>query len=270
MFFGKEEVKKKAEKGLQFFLSALFPVFCVNCGKEGFYICEDCSIFLSENSLICPVCHESSYNGKRHRRCGNKHSMDGLASIWDYEGIAKKSILQLKYSDIYHMTGELIERAFSVMIRDRDRFSDFLEFVTKETTVITFVPANQRRIKIKGLTKNQLRIIPSDGNHAEVLAKKLAEFLKKEESALPLLEKTRKTKRQVDLTEDERIKNLKGAFKAKERKIPTNVVLVDDVLTTGTTMRECAKVLKRAGAKRAGAKRAGATRVWGFSLTRAV
>ncbi len=260
MFFGKEKVKKKAEKGLQFFLSALFPVFCVNCGKEGLYICEDCSIFLSENSLICPVCHESSYNGKRHRRCVNRYGMDGLASVWDYEGVAKKSILQLKYSDIYHMTGELIERSFGVMIRDKDRFSDFLEFVTRETTVITFVPANQRRIKIKSLTKNQLRIAPSDGNHAEVLAKRMAEFLKKEKSVFPLLEKTKKTERQVDLTEEKRMKNLKDAFESKERKIPANIVLVDDVFTTGTTMKECTSVLKRAGAKR----------VWGFSLTRAV
>ncbi len=260
MFFRKREVKKKAEKALEFFLSILFPTLCVNCGKEGQYICEDCSVFLSENSLICPVCHESSYNGKRHRRCGNRYGVDGLASVWDYEGVVKKSIHQLKYSDIYHIAGELMERSFGVVIRDKNRFSDFLEFVTKETTVITFVPVDEKRKKIKSLLTSRLRSVPSDGCHAEVLAKKMAEFLKKEKKVFPLLEKTRETKRQVDLTEEERIKNLKGAFKAKERKIPTDIVLVDDVFTTGTTMRECTSVLKKSGAKK----------VWGFSLTRAV
>jgi len=256
----KKEIKKKAERGLRFFLEALFPVFCVNCGKEGLYICEDCSLFLSENSLICPVCHESSYNGKRHGCCKKRYSMDGLASVWDHEGVVKKSIHHLKHSDVYHMAGELIERSLRVMIKDKERFFDFLEFVTEETTVITFVPAEKKDEKIKSLSVSRLSCVPSEGCHAEVLAKKLAEFLKKEEGVQSLLEKKKEIKRQEGFTEEEKTKNLKDAFKSKARKIPTNIVLVDDFFATGTTMKECTNVLKRGGAKK----------VWGFSLTRIV
>jgi ComF family protein len=73
-----------------------------------------------------------------------------------------------------------------------------------------------------------------------------------------LLGKTRNTPAQMSLSQKERAKNPRGAFATQlGGKVPANVVLVDDVLTTGATLDECARVLKKAGAYRVDAV------VWG-------
>ena len=66
-----------------------------------------------------------------------------------------------------------------------------------------------------------------------------------------LLRKTRRTPRQAALGRKARLVNLRGAFSIRRGvKIPSHVVIVDDVLTTGSTVGECARVLKKAGAER--------------------
>ena len=73
-------------------LNLLFPKICVGCGREGSYICSKCDLFVSESILICPICGNSSPSGETHSNCVNKYSLDGLISIWDYDGLIKKLI----------------------------------------------------------------------------------------------------------------------------------------------------------------------------------
>lgn len=95
-------------------------------------------------------------------------------------------------------------------------------------------------------------------NQAEILAGMIGQKLK-----MPwenMLRKTRSTKRQVDLEGVRRRKNLANVFK-KNSKAEVNgkkIVLIDDISTTGTTLEECAKVLKSSGAKE----------VWGLVVAR--
>ena len=87
-------------------------------------------------------------------------------------------------------------------------------------------------------------------NQSEVLAAIVAKYLE-----LPLvkaLKRIKKTKPQIDLPQELRAQNIKGAFLVEERVHALkgkSVILVDDVYTTGATMKEAAKILKRAGAK---------------------
>lgn len=88
-------------------------------------------------------------------------------------------------------------------------------------------------------------------NQSEILALEMSEatnlpVLKK------LLKRTKNTKDQTKLTPEERIENVKGAFALKDPEIVagTRVILVDDVMTTGATLGECASVLLEAGAER--------------------
>ena len=86
-------------------------------------------------------------------------------------------------------------------------------------------------------------------NQAELLAKELSG-----RSGIPadagLLMRVKKTRAQKELNDQERLTNLKDAFSVRKRKVPyQNIILVDDIYTTGSTMDAAAKVLKENGAK---------------------
>ncbi len=66
----------------------------------------------------------------------------------------------------------------------------------------------------------------------------------------PLLQRQRATAAQSDLPAERRGGNVRGAFGLRSTLVPTHVALVDDVMTTGSTLDECARVLKRAGVRR--------------------
>ena len=86
-------------------------------------------------------------------------------------------------------------------------------------------------------------------NHSGILAAAIsAEFLVPVSKAL---EKRSKTRRQSELSRDERLINLTGAFEIRDnaRLDGSKLLLIDDVMTTGATLSECAKTLKAAGAK---------------------
>jgi len=203
-------------------IDILFPRTCMACGKEGKYICEKCSLFLSETSSIFKI-----------------GGLEELVSVWEYEGLIKNIILKIKYDGVFDAINELVEKAFRIR-----------EPYIPEDTIITFVPMFKKKQKRRGF------------NQAELIAKKIGEATRRE--VMPLLEKIKDTPSQTELNKEERILNVKDSFRPLKlilnKSLPENVLLVDDVWTSGATMQECSKVLKRAGVKR----------VWGFTLARTV
>ena len=90
-------------------------------------------------------------------------------------------------------------------------------------------------------------------NQAELLVRAAAKRLPKPfKVAAGLLKRERPTQSQVGLTREERVANMRDAFRVTDpqRVKGATVVVVDDVMTTGTTVSECARVLKKAGAER--------------------
>jgi ComF family protein len=236
-----------AEKAKNVMLNVLFPVVCFGCGKEGTYtyICKQCEVFMVEAAFVCPVCQHGSFTGERHQHCKARYGLDGLIGIWEYEGFVKQCISQIKYQGVTHAIGEIVERAFGVMAQNTQRADIFLSFLLSEDTFLTYVPMAKSKEKKRGF------------NQAVCLAREIGKITKKE--VLPLLQKIRDTHSQTELDKKQRLENVKGSFQLQsEIQIPKNVVLVDDVWTTGATLKECCKVLKRAGAEN----------VWGFTLAR--
>lgn len=90
------------------------------------------------------------------------------------------------------------------------------------------------------------KLLQRGHNHSYVFAKALAKTTKLK--IFTGLIKIRQTKDQASLSSQERKTNLQGAFSLKE-KPPTKIILVDDIKTTGTTLKECGQLLKTAGAK---------------------
>jgi len=163
--------------------------------------------------------------------------LEELVGAWEYEGLIKNIIFKIKYDGMFDAIGELVEKAFK--IRE--------PYIPEETT-ITFVPMFRKKEKLRGF------------NQAELIAKKVGEITDRE--VLSLLEKIKDTPSQTELNKEERMANVKDSFRRKEGiNCYNNVLLVDDVWTSGATMQECCRILKRSG---------GVKKVWGFTLARTV
>ncbi len=108
----------------------------------------------------------------------------------------------------------------------------------KKYDIIIPVPMYKKRKQSRGY------------NQTELISKKLAKDLKIE-SSNKVLRKVIDTKKQSTLTKKERIKNVENAFNVVNSKSieNKNVILLDDIFTTGSTLNECSRMLKLAGTK---------------------
>lgn len=223
-------------------LDLLFPKYCVNCRKLGSYLCPNCFSFLSFDTYgICLVCDRPSFDNLTHPSCRNRYSIDGVFSGIVYKGVAKKLLYVFKYkpylSDLQHFLSDL----FYESLIQNETFHKALE----AKPVVAPIPLSATKLQKRGY------------NQSEILSLGLARKLKL--SSMPLLARVKNTRSQVGLKQKERRDNVQDAFSVLDQKQllqAPQIILVDDILTTGATLLEAANVLKRAGAKK----------VWGITL----
>ena len=214
---------------------ALFPknITCDACGGElvaetRFRLCSKCMEKLPMISgHICEVCgapldDESDYC----LRCQKQESSFVRSrSPLVYDGAAKQLIYEMKF-----LGKKYIAETLGAMMAD--------SFIANnmEADVIVFVPMTDKEKKKRGF------------NQSELLAKDLGERLNL--PVLPALIKLKNTPAQKELNREEREKNLEGAFKCIFDEVKRlNVLLVDDIFTTGVTANECSKALLKGKAK---------------------
>lgn len=218
------------------FLQLLFPagLTCVNCGAEikkdetRYAFCADCTAKLpfieGHKCVSCgtPIKNEADYcdNCTRYDR-----NFDINRSPLTYEGTAAELIKKLKFGNKKYIAAELAKMMTDTFIEEG-----------MVADVVTFVPMTDKEIKERGY--NQSRLL------AEEIAKRLN---------LPIsdkLLKIKETDRQKKLTAKERRDNLKGVFAVADKSdfYRKRILLIDDVITTGATVNECAAVLKKSGA----------------------
>ena len=209
-------------------LDLIFPKRCVSCGRFGSYICRDCFSKIEEiDKPVCSVCQRQAVEGKTHPGCINRYRLDGLVVAVKYQGAVKKAIQKVKYKWVYDIEKVLVKLLVSALWK----------YDLPKNVVLVPVPLHVRRKRWRGF------------NQSEILAKSLAQAFEVRFSDLLIRE--RETKTQVGLKKEERKKNVEGAFVIKPAVDvrDKNIVLVDDVFTTGATMSECCRVLKKGGAK---------------------
>lgn len=198
-------------------LDLIFPSFCCGCGRINTLLCNDCYNQIDYYSL--PV-HFSF----------NKNYLDQSFALTEYAGISKKIITTCKYQGVKAVSELMAELLFFT----GNNYSFDL---------ITAVPLHPKKLRERGF------------NQAEVIAKRYAELLDK--PYYSLLERTKHLPAQASITDkNKRLHILKNIFILSSRYIDTPllhdkvVLIIDDVCTTGATLTECAKVLKKAGAKK--------------------
>lgn len=241
----------------KFSLDLLFPKFCLGCQKEGVYLCDDCRALLDISEFDYCLCDKPTRippndlgvtpSGKCNR-CRDK-KLSGLYFALPYKEkeLTRKLIYQFKYSP--YLMG-LAKTLASILLEHfvlSGKNIDTIWAPNGVPGILMPIPLDKKKIKMRGY------------NQSEELAKELSKFIK-----IPcisdILVKTKPTKPQMELSKQEREKNLSGVFQIKNPKEISGkkIFLVDDVYTTGSTMEECARALRQAGAKS----------VWGIALAR--
>jgi ComF family protein len=198
--------------------------------------CPDCLKDLVRiTSPLCPICGTPFVSRvEADHRCGDclrkRPYFDALAAPYLYEGGIMDAIHQIKYSGKTYLADSL-GRLLAPFARER--------LGDTRGLLMMPVPLHPRRLKERGF------------NQSLVLARAVAPALETRIDFLSL-RRVKYTKSQTGLKKDERRKNVKGAFglSGKPDLKGNTVVLVDDVATTGSTLNECARVLKKAGCEK--------------------
>jgi competence protein ComFC len=218
--------------------SLLYPPSCTICSAPvdaGEYLCGDCESKITR--IVPPFCEKCSepFDGAITTAfaCANcaqrKIYFEAAVSAYRARGIVRHVILNFKYGRQIHLR-HLVARWLVAAMDDR-RLRD------RRFDAIIPVPLHPARQRERGF------------NQAELLAEWLSEHL-----SLPLcraLERVHYTTTQTAFDRAERMQNLRGAFRLRKKADVRSlrVLLIDDVLTTGSTLSECARVLKEAGAQ---------------------
>lgn len=194
----------------------LFPPKCVLCGnvleKEELDLCKDCRMDAPE------------YPNRKSKR----QFLDSFAAVWYYEGNVRKSLLRYKFHNA---------RSFAAPY-GRLLAMKLLELYPEGFDVLTWVPVSRLRKLRRGY------------DQVELLAKAVGKELGI--TPVPLLKKVRHNRPQSGITgAEKRRANVLGAYRETDREAIAGrrILLLDDILTTGATAGECARVLKTAGAK---------------------
>jgi len=218
-------------------LDIIFPIECLGCKKRGKYICSDCLFKVKNAKLLCVECHKPSIDGATHVKCRRVLSPDFAFSPWDYDGVIREAILRLKYNFAYKIAENLAEEFVFKIKRD-------IPILPKKAVLIP-IPLYKTRKNWRGFNQSE--------EMGEIIAKKIGWNYTKD-----LLYRRKKTKPQTELKGKERETNIRNAFSLDKSLMPSdeNYIIFDDVMTTGSTLKEACKVLKRKGVRK----------VWGLTI----
>jgi ComF family protein len=220
-------------------LDWIYPPNCGGCGKPGTRWCKFCAQNTPEiEPPICPICGDLSVDQQPCQRCQNLPvHFTSLRSYTIYQGAIREAIHKLKYGGDKSM-GDVLAQ---MMIAGLEKLNWSLDIVTS-------VPLGLVRLAERGY------------NQATLLARPIA-LSKNLPFSTKLLSRVRETQTQVGLTVKERQENMDDAFEAiTEQTAGKNILVVDDVATSGATINACAKALLSAGA----------LKVYGYTLARAI
>ena len=217
-----------------------FPRCCVGCGRVGDFLCPNCRRKLPRLPVpLCPKCGRPQISGILCPTCRQLQTeIDGIRSPYRFDEVIRKAIHQLKYHNLKAISSCLAEL-----------LADYLQSNPLPGETIVSVPLHPRRLRERGY------------NQSSLLARELGKL-----TNLPVIEncliRIKEAQPQVKAHNiEERRKNVIDAFMCHNEKISgKQIILIDDVCTSGATLESCAVALKSKGA----------TSVWGLTLAREI
>lgn len=221
-------------------LDILFPPHCVGCGKGGLFLCSQCRSTLQY--LPPPLCDRCGKPLPAGAKCPDCEStplqIDGIRSLFPYDGVARRAILQFKYENVKALAAPLAQLMWEYQQTQR-----------LPADVLMPVPLHPRRLRARGF------------NQSGLLARELGKL-----ASLPVVDdsiarrKNTAPQARTASVEDRR-RNVADAFACRNKRgAGKHIIIIDDVCTSGATLKACATALKATGA----------ASVWGLTLAREV
>ena len=213
-------------------LDVVYPPLCLACDApvSAGHFCATCELSVQRLEADgCERCSEPGHHLKgRCERCrGRPVAFERAFAPFVHDGALAKAIHRFKYEDKPELSRPLGEM-LATSAKD---------FIAQSPAVVTPVPLHPSRYRERKY------------DHATLLAAALAR-----QSGLKLLDgaltRVRDTPRQVGLTDEQRVANVRDAFSAGAEAKGQSILLIDDVLTTGATAHAAATTLLAAGATR--------------------
>lgn len=201
----------------------------------GGYLCDKCRLHLIKSPTICFYCGKSSLYGQTHHTCTRTNGIDGFFSLFRYNWLLKRLLGAVKFQLVRMIFSELwgslsFEAAGEVV-------STLKRWERRKTTGYLPVPLHPNRLRQRGFNQ----------------ADQLAQYLNKL-APHPILQAAVRIKNTPPQSQQNskqaRNINIRGAFAIKEPAIISdkNIIVVDDVVTSGATVRQLARCLRLAGA----------------------
>ncbi len=226
------KLKYYLQKIKKIILDTLFPIRCLSCQKYNQWICHDCHktfpILTEQHCFICK--NNETENGEICLPCSQKYEADlksvFIASTYQSQ-ILKKAVHHFKYKFIEKLAEPLALLIAQSLQNSKHPAPD----------LIIPVPLHKKRLRWRGF------------NQSEVLAQDLD--LKIPIINNSLIRKNNTTPQVKMKSRKKRLENLNDAFHIKNPEVikGKKILLIDDIITTGTTLSICASVLKKAGAE---------------------
>lgn len=205
-------------------LNLIYPPKCGICGKiNAAFLCNKCRKMLEGQAIL----RMDSYNDKNEEKNFTEHIY-----AFQYEGMIRRLIINYKFNDKSY----LYRTFMNFLLKDKN----FFEFIKKYDTIVP-VPISKKRQKERGY------------NQSELIAKEISVnvglTLEKD-----CLFKIKNIIEQSKLNKEERLKNIQNVYELQneERLYNKNILIVDDIYTTGSTVNECCRMLKQTKPKMIG------------------
>jgi competence protein ComFC len=205
----------------------VYPPACGGCEKPGVRWCAECQAQITRpDAHLCPLCSRLQPDGTICSAC--QQSNPGCTDIrsWAiFQGPVREAIHRLKYKGDIGLSETFTTKLVELLVE-----------LNWKVDTVTAVPLSRQRLKQRGY------------NQAGLLGWPLAKALCVPYASQAIV-RIRNTGSQVGLSIRERQENVRGAFGANPRFVRgKNVLIIDDVLTTGATMQACARSFLEAGA----------------------
>lgn len=211
------------------------PKKCYSCSKEWHFLCSNCFENIGFFEPICPVCKQSSRDFEVHFYCRNDYVYyDKVIILTHYKNkVIKHLIKDAKFYQRKDILEDLSLYLWNTLFHHIDEKIDDIIFIA--------TPMYFWKKILRGY------------NQSEILTQQLSEKFWIEYN-FKIIKKNKSTKAQSHLSKMERIENLKGSYKIHQKELSKfknkTFVIVDDVVSTWTTLNEISKLLKNHGVKK--------------------